>query len=374
MVRVECLSYDALGDQLRRDLVAMRDRQAIYDSPFFDLDFAGILATVRKDTRILVASDDEGVLGYWALHVRPDKWARPIGAPFSDWHGPVMRAEQTSLTPEKFLQLGGLRGMTVTALKPQSLSAQCGGEISACGMVETPDGAGAYRSVMAGLHKKHFKNLRRVERRIEQDFENSALTMDDTSRDAFDWLMSLKQDQYLKTGKHNVLKPDWVRAMMDALRNRSFPRLRGRLSSLRFNGQLAAAEFDILSDKIVHGWITAYDQAYAKYSPGHILMLAVIGDMENTGHVSCDIGADDHAYKTYYETYQQPVERVVLRAGNGRRPLAAAWRVLETRSPDSVNAMLAKMRRRGDQIFSADLSLTGRTSGLIQALLPRKKP
>ena len=370
-MQVECLRFDALSGSMRSELAALRDAQERYDNPFFDLDFAGHIAEFRDDTRVLVARDEAGLLGYWALHVRPNKWARAIGAPFSDWHGPVIRAG-SALAPDEFLRLGGLRGMTATGLKPMQLKAQFGGVISACGIAATPDGADAYRAQMRGLHPKHFKNVRRAERLIARDFKTSEVRIDDTSLEAFEWLMSMKQKQFDATGKHNVLKPDWVQSMMGGLRTKRYPRLRGRLSTLRFDGELAAAEFDILSDKVVHGWITSYNHDFSNYSPGHILMLSVISDMENTGHSICDIGADNHAYKTYYESYQEPTEYTVIRTGVGTRPLASAWRFCEEKTPARLNNLMVRVRRRSDQVFSTELDLAGRVRGLLHALSPKK--
>ena len=293
MVKVELFSFKELNDRLRAEMTALRDVQSVYDSPFFDLDFAELISRARADVRVAVAHDEKGLLGYWPLHVRPDKWARAIGGAFSDWHGPIMRADQHGFRPEDILRLVGLKGMTANGLRPPGLAANSGGEISACGMACTPDGGDAYRALMRSLHPKHFKNLRRAERLIERDFGAMEITIDDMSVDAFDWVMETKQAQYLRTGKHNVLGPAWTQDMMAALRTERFPRLRGRLSTLRLGGKLAAAEFDLLSDKIVHGWITVFDHEYANYSPGHLLMLAVICDMENTGHEICDVGAGD---------------------------------------------------------------------------------
>ena len=133
-------------------------------------------------------------------------------------------------------------------------------------------------------------------------------------------------------------------------------------------------EFNILSDTVVHGWITAYDRDYNLYSPGHHLMLAVICDMENTGHVFCDVGAGDHAYKKYYESLQFPAQQTVLRTGLGTRPFATSWVLAETHAPDRVSRLMARARRRGDQIFACELSLADRLTGLATAFNGSKGP
>lgn len=371
-MKVDLLPYLSIGQDLRDEMTALRNHCSIYDSPFFDPDFAAVLAKVRNDVFVITVQDAAGLAGFWPLHVRPGKWARPIGAAFSDWHGPVLREGFRDILPVNLLEKAGLKGMTAGGLQPHHMGACSGGEIMGAGLATTPDGGEAYRALMRSLHPKHFKNLRRAERLIAKDVGEMVLNIDDTSREAFDWLMSTKQEQYIRTGKHNVLGPPWVQDMMEALFTQRLPRLRGRLSTLRLGGKLAAAEFDLLSDKVVHGWITAYDHAYAGYSPGHLLMLSVIADMENTGHEVCDMGAGNHAYTKHYESYVRPSERVIIKTSGAFRPFASIWRAAETAMPGRAKTTMQSMRHRGDQIFNTELNSKDRLKGLAQALFRRR--
>jgi len=349
-------------------LRALRDGQAVYDSPFFDIDFAEVVSRVRRDVHILLAFEGDDLLGFWSLHMRPDKWARPIGAPFSDWHGPVMRVGSHGLRAQEFLAMSGLKGMTAPGFKPVGFASCTKGQINGSGLAYMPDGAEAYLASMTSMHKKHYKNLRRAERNMERDFERVEYKVDDPSLEAFNWLMTLKSAQYRRSGKHDVLGPDWVKGMMKILHLERFARLRGRLSTLLLDGQLVAAEFNLLSDKIMHGWITVYDPDFARYSPGHMLMKRIICDMENTGHEMCDVGTDSNAYRKYYENVQQPIQSLTFHSGNGMRPISGGWHRIERRGPAKLARLMASMRRRGDQIFACELGTSGRLAGLKDAL------
>ena len=374
MIQVLLHSFDSLDEGLKTQLRELRDGQPVYDSPFFDIDFAEIVSRMRRDVRIALAFDGEALRGYWALHVRPGKWARPIGAPFSDWHGPVMQAGFEGLSAQEFLAKAGLKGMTASSFKPTSFASSAKSQISASGVAYMPCGAEAYLASMKSLHNKHYKNLRRAERMIERDFERVVYTMDDPSLENFNWLMKAKSAQYRRTGRHDVLGPAWVKAMMETLRTERFARLRGRLSTLSFDGQLVAAEFNLLSDKIVHGWITVYDPDFARYSPGHMLMKRIICDMENTGHEMCDVGTDTNAYRKYYESFQQPVQNIIFETGRGPRLFLGSWRRLERSGPKSLSGVMASMRRRSDQIFACEQSTGGRLHGLKVALTDKLMP
>lgn len=374
MIKVKLYPFKALDKSLRAEMTAMRDGQSAYENPFFDLDFADILSRLRDDTHVAVAHDDHGLLGFWALHVRPDRWARPIGGPFSDWHGPVMRDGTLELPAGDFLKKAGLKGMTAHSLQPASFAACTMCEVSAAGVAHLPEGAAAYLEIMKVLHPKHAKNLRRAERLIKRDFGGPVFDIDNTSIEDFNWVMETKQTQYVRTGKHDVLGTDWARSMMEILRTEKFRRLRGRLSTLRFGNRLVAGEFNILSDTVMNGWITVYDTDYAKYSPGHMLMREVICDMENTGQVMCELGAGDNAYRKYYESYQRPVQNIVINAPGTLRPLAAGWRLAERAGPAKISGVMARMRRRGDQIFASELTTGARLRGLKDALKGPTKP
>lgn len=368
MIRFNCLKWQDIDASHMAAMTRLRDAHVRYDNPFFDPQFAAIVASVRGDVCVITAHRDTELVGFWPLHRRPDGWARPIGGPFSDWHGPVVAESIAELSPTSFLQGAGLRGLTAHGLQVSD-SCEIGGlEIQGSGVACVPGKASDYLAIQQELYTKHTKNLRRAVRLIDKDFGGMTVTLDDRSDAAFDWLMAQKSQQFDATGKHNVLAPDWVGNMMQALRARTGPGLRGRLSTLRLDGKIAAAEFNLLSERVIHGWIVAYDPAMARYSVGHLMLQAIICGMEESGHTAYDLGPGNTAYKKYYESYQLPVGSVSLHTRVGGRVMPAAWRYAETHAPARISGLMQKMRRRGDQIFGAELDTSGRLKGLFAAL------
>ncbi|MEO9970679.1 MAG: GNAT family N-acetyltransferase [Hyphomonadaceae bacterium] len=370
---VELFRYADLDAETLAALVEIRDADPSYDSPFFAVEFARQLSLVRDDTRIAVIRDANGIAGYWAMHVRPDKWARPIGAAFSDWHGPVFRSGVNVNDADDLLGAAGLKGMTVNGLQVDAAGNLATGEIVGVGQAHLENGdAEAFLINQRQRFPKYGKNIRRAERLIEKEFGGMSFTADDRSTDALDWLLARKSAQYKMTGLHDVLAPDWVQRFMRNLHSCRTPRFGGRLSTLRFGDSLVAAELDLISDTIVHGWITVFDNDYARYSPGHLLIKEIICDMPRTGHVVTDMGAGDSAYKKYYETYVLPSHSGVVRSDKGLRPLAGSWRLAERVFPEKISLNLAKIRRRTDQIVGTDLDSGARVSGFLAALSGRR--
>ena len=75
-------------------------------------------------------------------------------------------------------------------------------------------GEAAWERLRAGSPKR-FKNIRRLEHKLEREVGPLAFAVED-SREAFDQLLSWKRDQFARTGAHDVLHPAWSRAFIDA--------------------------------------------------------------------------------------------------------------------------------------------------------------
>ena len=77
-------------------------------SAFMEPEFARAAGQARGDARVAVFENDGKIVGFWPFHKRPMHFARPIGAPFSDQHGPAIRpgaAFDPAAAREHFLKL-----------------------------------------------------------------------------------------------------------------------------------------------------------------------------------------------------------------------------------------------------------------------------
>lgn len=353
---------------------ALRNARSIYDDPFFDPDFARLVGEVRQDTWIGFASDKKGVFAVWALHVRPGNWARPIGAPFSDWNGPIL-AEDTELSVQEILTGFDISGMTTQGFKPATFAATDGLERAGANLTDLSEGWNAYIKNQQLTWPKHFKKMRRLYRNVERDFPDWQFHWDDQRSTRFERVLELKQQQFARTGLHNVLHAPWTRALLDRLKSFEGPRFRSRLLTLDFDDQLAAGEFNLQSDTVMHGWITAFDQTFSKYSPGNVLVNEMLQEMPENGLALYDAGPGLDHYKRHYTNLQAPIDMGVI-AGldvplQAVRLAGRAWQFGETVMPASASSIMARARRRMDQIASVDTTLAGRASGLLNALQNR---
>ena len=379
--RVKCVGRSILKYQLYRPrelsaeqwqiYAALRDARSIYDDPFFDPDFARLVGEVRDDTRIGFASDRDGVFAIWPMHIRPGNWARPIGSPFSDWNGPIL-AENTALTPEEILAGFEVSGMTTQGFMPTSFAPSESLKRVGANLADLSSGRDVYLDEQEKRWPKHFKKMRRVYRKVEREFSSYDFRIDDHRDESFSRLLSMKQHQFLRTGYHNVLGAPWARALFDRLRSFEGPRLRSRLSTLYFDDTFAAGEFNLQSDRVMHGWITAFSPSLGLYSPGNMLVQELLKHLPELGLSVYDAGPGLDHYKRHYANMQVAIEMGVIAGAtyglNASRVAGQAWRLGEQFMPQKASKVMARARRRMDQIAAAEMTLSGRAKGLLQAL------
>lgn len=364
------LRAEDMTEDLWQAFTHLRDANPIYDDPFFDPLYAKLVSDVRSDVRFAVAFESNVPVGFWPIHRRPGAWARPIGGPFSDWHGPVL-SRKTDLKPHRFLRGVGLLGMSTYGWLPQDPSSEKRLTFAGANMSDVSQGWDTFLDNQSERWPKHFKKMRRLARNLERDFTDVEFRFDDVSDHTFDRLIGLKREQFHRTGRHDVFAPLWSRRLLDRLRRTSGKRFRLRLCSIYFDGQHAASELVLQSDKIVHGWITAFEPEFAQYSAGNMIVQNMLERMSQYGPAIYDAGPGLDHYKRHYSNYQLPIGAGVVRAKTfAMRPdrlLGQAWRSGETYMHGKVSTVMTQSRRRLDQICLAEIDPLSRMNGVTTA-------
>jgi CelD/BcsL family acetyltransferase involved in cellulose biosynthesis len=71
----------------------------------------------------------------------------------------------------------------------------------------------------------------------------------------------------------------------------------GILSALYVEDTLLAAHMGMRSERVWHYWFPAFNKAYAKYSPGLLLLLEMARAAPAMGIATIDLGAGTESYK-----------------------------------------------------------------------------
>jgi CelD/BcsL family acetyltransferase involved in cellulose biosynthesis len=368
MLHAEVRAPDGLLPEERDAWRAFQGAEPAFASPLLSPQFALAVGRVRDDARVAVFRRGGEIVGLFAHHRRPSAFggafARGLGGPWSD--------EQALLTGPQGLDwreafaAAGLRACRFTGL------------IDPFGVFDgaVQDGEGAYaiafdgpaEAYLEGLRAaspKRFKNLRRLESKLEREAGAVTLAAPDRDPQALDALIAWKRDQFRRTGVHDVLHPAWSRRLIaDA-----FAETPGGpdplLVTLRVDGAVVAGHFGLLAGAVYHPWIAAFDPAFAAYSPGIVLLLRAIRAMPELGLSRYELSGGCGHYKAAVASQSTPLKEGLVEL---KRAPAAAGR----RRP----LILERARRRLDRIVETELTFSGRLIGVAGALhdLPRRLP
>ena len=342
-----------------------------FASPLLGPEFAQAVARFRDDAAVAVYSREGRTVGFLAHHRRPDGMARPIGATWSDYHA-LIGEPGGALTPADALSAAGLSAYRFTSLvdPDRRFEGSRFADHDAYRIVHDGDGE-AYWEALRAASPKRFKNLRRLEHKLEREVGDITLSAPDLDPDAFEQLLSWKRDQFGRTGLHDVLGAAWSRTMMRTLFETSEGPLQGLMLTMRVNGRPVAGHFGVRQGAAYHPWIAAFDPELAAYSPGQIFMGRAILAMAGLGLASYDLSAGSEHYKKPFASHVDPVGEGTLRVAPWEGLRNTAWDLAERSLGRRATDTARRVRRRFDHIAASELSLGGRLQGMASALAAR---
>jgi CelD/BcsL family acetyltransferase involved in cellulose biosynthesis len=352
---------------------AMRAADPRLDSPFLSPDFTRCAGAVRDDARVLVLRDERGAPQlFLPLQLSRSGLARPLGAPMCDVAGPVAVLGAAELLSHTL----GHAGLAAYAFAGWPAAPQAKGVklrlTDASAVADLANGFDAFLETQRATHPKHFKKMRRLARQAEKDFGAATVTFGPASAEDLVQLINWKREQYARTHRHDVLGPDWTRALLAACAVSHDADFAGVMATLRYDGKLAAAEFGLRSGATLHGWIAGYDPAFASCSPGLILQERLLEHAAASDVTRAVLGTGEGHYKKYYTSFVELVdEGVVAAAGlaGGARALAAGLLLAVEQGRFGPASRLAlRTRRRMDVILAVETSMGGQVRGLARAI------
>lgn len=354
----------------RAEIDAWRAIQAdepAFANPLFGPDFTQAVGRVRNDVAVGVFSHAGAPVAFFAHHRRPSGFGRPIGAPFSDYHGLVARVGEGPWGPEALRAIGLAAFRHTGLVDPGQVFDRLddGPTAFAIGLVDGPD---AFLEAARAASPKKFKNWRRLRHRLEDDFGPLALRAS-RSADDFEQLLTWKRDQFVRTGVQDVLKPDWVCQLMHDLFETDTPTLSGLMLTLHAGDTLVGGHFGIRSGDIYHPWIASTAPELAALSPGQAFLDQAIRAMPGLGLRVYDLGPGHDHYKRPFAATSQVLKSGLTSAPSMRGRLSHAadrsWMLGGVGRRPAID----KVRRRLDHIAASDPSLRGRLEGVIAAAI-----
>lgn len=326
-------------------------------SPFFHIGFSDAVA--REGTGVAVAKLYEGdrLVGFFPYQRRGGT-AYPVGAPMNDYHC-VIGDPQIRVALEDLAQLLPVKRLSVNSwIGPDNAGAEGPYlRLSTSQATIGPDGYDAWFESRRVQHNKYFKDKARSRRGMEAAFGPMRVQIEEANHALLDRLISLKRQQYRRTGRHDIFGPEWTRRLLHRLLDGD-DGFKASLASLWAGDTLLAMELSLHADGVWHFWFPAYLEIGAKYSPGIWLSLETMRLVSPDGYGEFDYGFSGEAYKKYFCNRSEQVVEAIVGAGEWTQLVAQA-----TRRPD----LAVSMRRRWAAIEASEPQWGGRMSGAILA-------
>jgi CelD/BcsL family acetyltransferase involved in cellulose biosynthesis len=303
----------------------IRRGSAALASPFFDIEFTRAVGEVRRDVRIGVAE-----FGFFGFEVSRLGAGRPVGLKLSDYHG-VVAAPEAEWEPRALLRGVGLRSYAFNHLP----AAQAPFRPFVRELATSPV-ADLEADAPIGAPSQPARKRRRLARRAPLRFE-----LHDPG--SLPVVLAWKSAQYHRTGAFDVFSRPWVVEVVERLVAGPL----GLLSTLRSGDELIAAHLGLRSGRVAHWWFPAYDPAFARDSPGVVLLLELLEAGPAAGITMLDFGKGDEDYKAWFANgavdlgvgHVEADRFSELRTGAAR----VAWRYA-LRSPVRDHARAARRR------------------------------
>jgi CelD/BcsL family acetyltransferase involved in cellulose biosynthesis len=267
-------------------------------SPFLSPCWARSVELARGGRGVRVAVLSEGGEPRGFMPASPGKvTAIAAGGAMSDYEGIVAEPGFTFDPQAVVRALGVSRYDFSHVLKSEAAFTPYARGESFSWLVDLPDGYEAYAAQRRAEGVSALKELDRKRRKAEREVAEPVFTAWSASRADFDRLIELKREQYRTTGQTDVFDAGWTLRLVEDLFALKVPGFGGALFTLHFGDQLAAAQFHLMGEAVIHAWMIAHEPAFERYSPGLLLFQDILRWMDGQPATRLDLGYGDYRFK-----------------------------------------------------------------------------
>lgn len=301
MRAVQVLRPHELRDDHWIAWAAVQASNSHFDSAFFAPDLAWLVSTVRDDVEVALMEDGGELVGFFPFLRSPSGMALPVAGRLSEFQGPITgRGLEWDLVD--LIQKARLQAWYFDHLPP----AQLGYVAHGWSTIDSPfaDLSRGFEAYDAELRQRGqtVAQVRRKERKLAREVGPLRFEMHTTDKQAFDFLLAWKSDQYERTRRLQIFNYPWTGRLLDAVRRHQSDRFAGVMSALYAGDQLAAVHLGIRTRQVLHIWFPTYTRALEQYSPGLILLLHLAEQAVVDGIRRIDFGTGDERYKQQFKS------------------------------------------------------------------------
>jgi CelD/BcsL family acetyltransferase involved in cellulose biosynthesis len=300
-MRISWLPADALSSEHHQQWRALQRSNPALVSPCFCPEFTGAVAAVRDDVRVAILTDRAGIVGFFPYQKRRSVGSA-VGAPLSDHHG-VIAAPGTVWRWEELLAATGLSvwafdHLPAAQARPDLLSAAP--VLGESPGIDLSRGFLAWKQERRAQGARQIGELDRKARKLAREVGPLRFVVHAHDPDLLSRVLLLKSEQYRRTGLADPFAASWARALVRQILDTQGPGFGGQLSALYAGDTLVAAHLGMRAEQAWHWWFPVYERAYARHSPGALLLLRVAEAAAHAGAAVLDLGKGADAYKSSF--------------------------------------------------------------------------
>lgn len=276
------------------------------DSPYFSLAYLDVLASLRDDVFVAVIEDGGEIAGFFPHQRRPFGFGTPAGGRLSDFHG-LVAPRGLDVDVPSLLRACGLSSWDFHALlAAQSAFASYHEKVVESHYLDVSGGLERWETGLRNAKSYQPKRLWQARRKASSDFKVEFLPHVEDPK-ALDTLLEWKSRQYRAAGSIDNFSYRWIRDFVRRLHELKDESCSGVLSALMFDGQPAALHFGLRSRDAWHWWFPRHSDAFAKHSPGSLLLHYAVEHAPSWGLRRLDMGYGDEEFKLRLRSGSIPV-------------------------------------------------------------------
>ncbi len=267
-------------------------------SPFLSPEFTQIIGEVRGDARVAVIADGAATCAFFPFQVDGDHVGRPIGATIGDAQA-VLCGADWDFDPREVVTAAGLSCWHFDHLVlAQPQFAPYRRQRHRAPLVDLRAGHEHFLHEVRAHSRDLLAQVGRRRRKLEREVGPVVCEWQSSQPQAdMAQLEQWKSGQYARDATWDRFAVPWIATAVRRLAESRDPGCTGVLTALRAGDRLVAAHFGLLGHDRLSWWFPAYDPEFGRYSPGLILLLAVIGEAAQQGVPVIDLGRGEHGYK-----------------------------------------------------------------------------
>ncbi|MCG8650347.1 MAG: GNAT family N-acetyltransferase, partial [Pirellulales bacterium] len=258
---------------------------------------AAAVDAVRDDARVAVINDGSDIAGFLPVQMATKRLAMPVGAPLCDFQALIARPDLEFDPTHLPCAFGADRFDFCHFLASQTAFKKFHKSVEPSHVVRVEDGFDAYIEERRASGSKVDRRVRTRRKKMERNFGPVTVEAFSDDRDAFEQMLVWKRAQYKRTHTPDVFKTSWTVDLIHRIFEADDPDFGGALFVLRVGDRIAAVNFCLRSETVLHGWFLAHDPELSTFSPGLVLFVELIRAMDGTPYTCLDLGPGDYQFK-----------------------------------------------------------------------------